>query len=82
MDEKTLELAETLILATVQTGIDNVRRQIPKQPADFDGLCFECGEPVGEGRIKFGAVTCIDCQTHIEARAAQYKTTGRIEEDE
>ena len=39
-------------------------------PKDFDGSsCYDCEDPIPEGRLKLGKFTCIICQTIREKRA-------------
>jgi RNA polymerase-binding transcription factor DksA len=69
MDEKLLEMAELLSASLVDEGIRKAKAGLPVQPESFDGLCLECGEPIGAPRLRFGAVTCIECQEHLELEA-------------
>lgn len=66
LDEKDLEIAEMLSTFRVEQGIQEAVNSLPVQPPDFDGLCDECGEPIPAPRLRFGAVTCVDCQEHLE----------------
>lgn len=43
MDESTLLIAEALAQSEVEAGIKRAVSQLPKQPADFKGLCISCG---------------------------------------
>lgn len=70
MDENIIQAAEEAALLEVDRGIKAIQRNMPKQPADFDGLCTKCDEPIPEKRVAFGAVTCIDCQVSMERRSA------------
>lgn len=70
MDENVLLMAEALALSEVEEGINRARANLPKQPADFDGLCEECGDELPAPRIKFGAITCVPCQTRREMLAS------------
>lgn len=69
MDEKLLEMAEQLSASLVDEGIRKAKASLPTQPESFDGLCLECGESIGAPRLRFGAVTCIECQEHLELEA-------------
>jgi len=69
MDEKLLEMAEMLSASLVEEGIRQAKANLPVQPESFDGLCIECGESIGTPRLRFGAVTCIECQEHLERQA-------------
>lgn len=66
MDEKILELAETLSNSRVDEGIHIARSNIPVIPAEFDNRCTECGDPIEGPRIQFGCITCLDCQEYLE----------------
>lgn len=68
MDENVLVMAEALALSTVEEGVRRAVSRLPKQPIDFDGCCEDCGEALPVARIKFGAVTCVECQTRREHR--------------
>lgn len=68
MDESTLLMAEALTQSMVEAGIKRAVDQLPKQPPDFDGRCVCCGEEIPAARIKFGAITCVPCQTLLERR--------------
>jgi RNA polymerase-binding transcription factor DksA len=68
MDENTLEMAEALTQATVEEGIRRVVARLPIQPVGFDGLCIDCAEPIVSERIRFGAITCVECQILREKR--------------
>lgn len=68
MDESTLLMAEALTQSMVEAGIKRVVDQLPKQPPDFDGCCVCCGEEIPAARIKFGAITCVPCQTLLERK--------------
>lgn len=67
MDERTLVTAEALARHEVEAGIARAAAMLAVQPHDFDGLCTKCKEQLPQARITFGAVTCIHCQTQIEA---------------
>lgn len=66
MDENVLLMAEALARSEVEEGISRARADLPKQPDNFDGMCEECGDEIPAPRIKFGATTCIICQTRRE----------------
>ena len=68
MDENVLLMAEVLALSEVEEGISRARSRLPKQPDNFDGLCEDCGEDIPSPRLKFGATTCVTCQTHRERK--------------
>lgn len=70
MDENLLVMAEALALGEVEEGIRKTVALLPKQPPDFDGCCEDCGEEIPAARLKFGAVTCLQCQVVREKRAA------------
>lgn len=70
MDEKILELAETLSTSIVDEGIHIVRSNIPVVPDQFDNRCTECGDPIEVPRIQFGCITCLDCQEYLEKHRA------------
>lgn len=43
----------------------------PEQVPRSDGSylftdCFDCGDPIEEGRLKLGKVRCFSCQTAVE----------------
>lgn len=68
MDENTLLLAEALAQSEVEAGIKRAVSQLPKQPLNFDGCCIDCGDELPAARLKFGAITCMPCQTLLERR--------------
>ena len=68
MDENVLLMAEALALSEVEEGVRRAVAQLPKQPVNFNGLCEDCGDKIPAPRIKFGATTCVDCQTLRERR--------------
>ncbi len=70
MDENVLLMAEALALSGVEDGVKRARANLPKQPANFDGKCEDCGEEIPQARIDFGAVTCVYCQTRREREAS------------
>lgn len=70
MDENALLLAEKLAQGEVDAGIERVRKLLPVQPLDFDGYCVDCGDLIPEGRVKFGAITCVTCQSLRERKSA------------
>lgn len=72
MSEDFIQRAEAIVLLEVETGIQAIRARLPVRPPDFDGLCTECEAPIPKKRLDFGAITCIECQTAIEARGARY----------
>lgn len=69
MDESVFEQAEKLTTALTDEALERIRKAIPKQPEGFDGLCEDCSGPIPPQRIKFGAITCVDCQQIREQRA-------------
>lgn len=69
LDEKDLEAAELLSSSLVEQGIREATSKLPVQPSDFDGCCVECGEPIVAPRLRFGAITCVDCQEFLELEA-------------
>ena len=69
MDEKILEMAETLSSSIVEEGIRTVRSNIPERPEKFDNRCTECGDPIEAPRIQFGCITCLDCAKFLEQTA-------------
>lgn len=55
-------------------------RAAPKQKRKPDGswpitLCIECDEPIEEGRLNLGLVTCIECARIAEHKGKQYART-------
>jgi RNA polymerase-binding transcription factor DksA len=66
MDEYTLVMAEALARSNAEAGVRAVVARIPIQPLNYDGSCTRCSEPIGPGRVAFGAVTCLPCQRHKE----------------
>lgn len=74
MDEYLLIMAEAHATSEIEAGLRRVRSQLPKQPANFDGLCVECDEPIPEKRIKFGAITCLECQERLELQKSRVAT--------
>lgn len=69
MDERVLELVEAALLEQAEAEARKVGAKARIQPSDYDGCCVECGDSIGDARFKFGAVTCIDCQEHLERSA-------------
>lgn len=69
MDENLFEIAEKMNLQRVADSVSEARKSLPVQPIDFDGLCINCGEDILPGRLALGKITCIECQTRIEAKA-------------
>ena len=70
MDENVLLMAEALAQSMVEAGTKRASEALPKQPVNFDGLCVECGDEIPAPRIKFGAITCVPCQTLLERKMA------------
>ena len=70
MDENVLLMAEALARSEVEEGVRRAVAKLPKQPVNFDGLCEDCGGEIPAPRIKFGATTCVTCQTLRERRAS------------
>lgn len=68
MDENVLLMAEALARSEVEEGVRRAIAKLPKQPVNFDGLCEDCEDKIPAPRIKFGATTCISCQTLRERR--------------
>lgn len=67
MNEKLLEYVEGQLQADLDEQVAKVRRAAAVRiPEDFEGECVECGDVIPHGRLKTGAITCIDCQKHIE----------------
>ena len=67
MNEKILEFVEEQLQADLDEKVAKVRRDaVVHVPEDFDGECIECGDLIPTGRLKTGAVTCIQCQQFIE----------------
>lgn len=73
MDESILLIAEALAQSEVDAGVQRAVDQLPKQPVDFDGLCEDCRDEIPAARIKFGAVTCVDCQKIREESRRPFK---------
>lgn len=69
MDENALLQAEKLTQGAIDAGIERVRNSLPVQPPDFDGYCVDCGDLIPEGRVKFGAITCVPCQSLRELKS-------------
>lgn len=69
MDEKLLEMAEALSASLVDEEVRRVKARLPVQPTGFNGLCSECEEPIEAPRLRFGAITCVECQEHLEKQA-------------
>lgn len=63
MDESVLLMAEALAQSMVETGVKQVIARLPQQPVDYDGACVDCGDELPAARIKFGAITCVPCQS-------------------
>lgn len=68
MNEKLLEYVEGQLQADLDEQVAKVRRAAAVRiPDDFEGECVECGDLIPHGRLKTGAITCIECQKYIEA---------------
>ena len=74
MDESILVMAEALARSEVEAGIRKAQANLPRQPEDFDGCCVDCGDAIPAPRLKFGAITCLHCQTIRERVASLSKT--------
>lgn len=71
LNDKTLEMAERLVAAQVDSQIAKARtRQCDLDKfASWDGeTCFDCGEDVPEERIEMGRVRCVHCQSVAEKK--------------
>lgn len=67
MDEFHFELAARVEQAQRERGIDLARAKAQHaRPADFDGSCTLCSEPVKPGRIDAGFFVCLDCAEAAE----------------
>ncbi len=74
MNEKILEFVEEQLQQDLEEQVAKVRRAaVVKVPDDFDGSCTECGEDIPKGRLKTGAITCIECQNRKENRSKHSK---------
>lgn len=73
MDEKYLEVAEALVAAQLQNGVEKVCAQVRKRDPNFDGICEDCTDEIPEARLDTGATRCIECQEVLEFRQAQYR---------
>lgn len=73
MDENTLVMAEALARSEVEEGVRRVVARLPVQPPNYNGLCVDCDEPLPQGRISFGAITCLQCQEFRETRIKSMK---------
>lgn len=69
MDENALLQAEKLTQVEVEAGIERVRNSLPVQPPGFDGNCTDCGDLIPVERVKFGAITCVHCQSLRELKS-------------
>lgn len=72
MDEHNLLIAEAKTESMIEAEIKKARAAIPRQSINFDGLCVnpDCKEPIEPGRLKTGAITCLDCQIRAERQRA------------
>lgn len=66
MDEKILEMAETLSSSIVEEGIRTARNNLPERPHDFNGKCVDCDEEIEAPRLRFGMIRCIECAIYLE----------------
>lgn len=74
MNEKILESVEEQLRAGLEEEVAKVRRAaVVPIPDDFEGECVDCGDQIPMGRLKTGAITCIDCQTMKEKRIKHRK---------
>lgn len=70
MDELYILIAEAHAQSEIDEGVKRAVEGLPKQPLNFDGLCVDCDEELLPARLKFGAITCVPCQTLRERRAS------------
>lgn len=73
MDEKYYEMAERLSTATIEAGINHIRKSVQSRPVHFVGQCT-CGEDVPQARIDAGYYNCVDCQSATETQRKQHGT--------
>lgn len=74
MNEKLLEYVEGQLQADLDEQVAKVRRDANVRiPDDFEGECVECGDEIPTGRLKTGAITCIECQKFLEASSRSKK---------
>ena len=80
MNEKLLETIEQQLQLSVEEEVTRVRKaaHVPV-PEDFEGECVDCGEPIPTGRLRTGAITCMECQSFKEKRAKTRKHNLRDE---
>lgn len=75
MNEKILEFVEGQMQADLDEQVAKVRRAAAVQiPDDFDGACVDCGDSIPIGRLRTGAITCIECQSYKERRSKHTKS--------
>ena len=68
MDEKFLEMADSVSAAAVAAGVDSARKaNEQKKPEDFDGTCT-CGEEIPPERVALKFYNCVVCQGRKEER--------------
>lgn len=77
LDERDLEIAEMLSNFRVEQAIQEAVEKLPVQPPDFNGCCSECGEPIPAPRLRFGAITCVDCQEILELEEKMRRISPR-----
>lgn len=78
MNEKILENVEQQMQNELEEKIAKVRRAaVVRVPDDFEGECTECSTPIPHGRLKTGAVTCLDCQQYLE-KSSRHRKIGRL----
>lgn len=67
MDEKFLEMADSVSAAAVAAGVDSARKEQQTKPANFDGTC-SCGEEIPPARVALNYFNCVVCQGRREER--------------
>lgn len=68
MDEKFLEMADSVSAAAVAAGIASASKQANQtKPLDFDGTCT-CGEEIPPERVALKFYNCVVCQGRKEER--------------
>lgn len=74
MDEVHFELAQLLEEQQRERAIRAARDKQAKynvRPAEYEGLCTQCDEPVPSARQAAGYYNCIDCARENELREKQ-----------
>lgn len=77
------ESTELLFQNRLKTMLHEIERSLEKLDNEDYGECEECGEPIGEGRLRIlpTALYCVECKEGLETTAKRrYKRPGLMDE--